>query len=283
MPVQCEVLSVCYQCSVKWSAINCWSEQPLATFPLPWPCGLNTLQCTLYTDTVQCTVYTVHCSLYSVKYIVWCTRYSPYCAVYSVQDTEKCAQCCCQFTVYRLNFVFIAFGSLQTIESKLDMFLVNAAKLNEEMVHFRKHNIIKIRFLALPLPERQTLVFVSRLRRVRHTFTEECLQRKGFQQCEAVLTVCNCLQLVGQSATTLGRLQLYWQSASALTVWHCLKLSKTVSTGNRFFYRVGPCLTMQLLSNGLQQIGANKQIRENRRKRTRRRNGKGKGTKRTKI
>ena len=42
--------------------------------------------------------------------------------------------------------MFIAFGALQTIESKLDVFLVNAAKLNEEMVHLRKHYIIRIRF-----------------------------------------------------------------------------------------------------------------------------------------
>ena len=57
-------------------------------------CTLYTVHCTLYT--VHCTLYTVHCTLYTVRctlYTVHCTLYTVHCTLYAVHCTLYTVNC----------------------------------------------------------------------------------------------------------------------------------------------------------------------------------------------
>ena len=103
-------------------------------------CTVYNVQCTMYS--VQCTVYNVQCTMYSVQctvYNVQCTMYSVQCTVYNVQCTMYSVQC----TMYNvqctwLTAINIAFHIIRSFSKATSDLLLSVSKMEESIKRLKK-------------------------------------------------------------------------------------------------------------------------------------------------
>ena len=125
-------------------AIPCSGYHYHGPLSLTIQCTVYNVQCTMYS--VQCTVYNVQCTMYSVQctvYNVQCTMYSVQCTVYNVQCTMYSVQC----TVYNVQCTMY---SVQCILYKNGEWLLSLRRL---CVHVMRSAIYTIdeNFLTGPI------------------------------------------------------------------------------------------------------------------------------------